>query len=80
MNEVHPLQIVVHHELQAGRHVALMWLEDLVHDGTPGQEFGGTFHHSGVVKENFYKIMLSWVVAVHRSTRNFQGPVDMLQT
>ena len=79
MNEVHPLQIVVHHELQAGRHVALMWLKDLVHDGTPGKEFGGSFHHGRVVEENFDKVMLPWVVAVHRSPRHLQGPVDMLQ-
>ena len=79
VNKVHPLKIVVHHELQAGGHMTLVGLKDLVHDGTPGQQFGSTFYHGGVVEENFNKVVLPWVVAVHWSASDLYCSVNMLQ-
>ena len=70
MDEIHALEVVVHHELQVERHVTVVWLKDCSHDSSTLQQVCRPFDHPRVVEKYLQELLLSRVVAVERPASN----------
>jgi hypothetical protein len=78
MNEVHPLEIVVHHELQRVRHMAFMGLDLEAHDRAILQQIAGPFDQPRMVKKELQEGVGARVIAVERHARDLLHFVDVL--
>ena len=78
MNEIHALDVVVHHELQLKWYVGLVRLQHLIHDGPGGQQIRRPLNHVGIVEVEFHKCVLPAVIAVERPTTHPHRLVHVL--
>ena len=70
MDEIHALEVVVHHELQVEWHVTVVWLKDCSHDSSTLQQVCRPSDHPRVVEKYLQELLLSRVVAVERPASN----------
>ena len=78
VQEVHALEIIVHHELEDVRDVRFVRLEMALHDAAVLEHGRRPLNHERIVEEDLEEAMLSRMVAVEGHTAHFLNLVDVL--